>query len=75
MKPNTLCIEKVMDVQNKIPFKMQQSCCKRWWLELKEKQFTLCPEKQHCFQGKNAHYWPVTLCSLKYWMNSRGASS
>lgn len=37
-----LCFEKVMDVQHKIPFR---NCHKKWWLKLREKQFTPWPEE------------------------------
>lgn len=40
-----LCVEKVMDVQHKIPLRNWH---KKWWLKLREKQFTGWVEEGKC---------------------------
>lgn len=40
-----LCIEKVMDVQHKIP---SRNWHRKWWLKLREKQFTGWVKREKC---------------------------
>lgn len=64
-----LFIEKVMNVQHKIPFR---NCHKRWWLKLREKQFTAGLEKGKMLSAVlslHPHPWiwePPTSARLQF---------